>query len=297
MKWNPLNTRIGLALGGGAAKGLAHAGVLKAFDEEGITITYIAGTSIGALVASYYAFGKTAEEILAIGEDLHVTKVINFTLKKRGVFSTDAMRAMILRDLGDARIEDAKIPLAICTTDLVTGEQVTFEKGNLADALCASMAIPGIFVPVEIDGRLLVDGGLVENVPVSVLEDMGAGIIVAVDLNGVKKYPIPNDVLGVISNAIDIGMDLRTRDQLKKADIVISLDLSKYSRTGNADNAWALFMEGYWPMKARMNKLLWHKRVNYLVYLIKAFKELVPLKIPELIKRFYKPALPNIKIK
>jgi len=92
MKWNPLNTRIGLALGGGAAKGLAHAGVLKAFDEEGIRISYLAGTSIGALVASYYAFGKSAEDIMAIGEALHVSKVFNFTLKKRGVFSTDTLR-------------------------------------------------------------------------------------------------------------------------------------------------------------------------------------------------------------
>ena len=297
MKWNPLNTRIGLALGGGAAKGLAHAGVLKAFDEEGIRISYLAGTSIGALVASYYAFGKSAEDIMAIGEALHVSKVFNFTLKKRGVFSTDTLRAMIVRDLGDVRIEEARIPLAICTTDVVSGQQVTFEKGPLADAVCASMAVPGLFVPVEIDGRLLVDGGIVENVPVSVLEDMGAGIIVAVDLNGVKAYPVPNDVLGVISNAIDIGMDLRTRDQLKKADIVLSLDLSKYSRAGNAANAWALFMEGYWPMKAKIKRLLWYKRTNYLVYLVKAFLELVPLKIPELIKRYYKPRLPNIKIR
>ncbi len=297
MKWNPFNTRIGLALGGGAAKGIAHVGVLKAFEEEGIEISCISGTSIGALVASYYAFGKPVEDIMNVGQELHVTKVINFTLKKRGFFSTDSIRAMILRDLGDVNIEDARIPLAVCTTDVVSGEQVTFEKGNLAQAVCASMAVPGLFVPVEVDGRMLVDGGIVENVPVSALEDMGAGIIVAVDLNGVKKYPHPADVMDVISNAIDIGMDLRTREQLKKADIVLSLDLSKYSRTGNTENAWPLFMEGYWPMKARIKRLLWYKRSNYLVYLLKAFRELVPLKIPELIKSFYRKKQPNIKVK
>ncbi|MCP5160910.1 MAG: patatin-like phospholipase family protein [Hahellaceae bacterium] len=297
MKWNPLNTKVGLALGGGAAKGLAHVGVLKAFEEEGVAISYLSGTSIGALVAAYYAFGKPIEDIMAIGEDLHVTKVINFTLKKRGFFSTDSLRAMILRDLGDVQIENARIPLAICTTDIVTGERVTFEKGSLADAICASAAVPGLFVPVEIEGRMLVDGGIVENVPVSVLEDMGAGIIVAVDLNGVKKYGTPNDVMDVITNAIDIGMDLRTRDQLKSADIVLSLDLSKYSRAGNADNAWPLFMEGYWPMKAKIKRLLWYKRTNYLLYLLKALRELVPLKIPDIIKNLYKQKWPSIKIK
>lgn len=297
MKWNPLNTRIGVALGGGAAKGLAHVGVLSAFDEENVRIDFLSGTSIGALVASYYAFGKPIDEIRAIGSDLHVTKVINFTLKKRGFFTTDSIRSMILRDLGDVNIEDAKIPLSICTTDILTGEQVTFEKGCLADAVCASMAVPGLFVPVEIDGRMLVDGGIVENVPVSALDDMGAGIIVAIDLNGIKKYPQPTDVMDVIGNAIDIGIDLRTRDQLKKADIVLSLDLSNYSRVGNSDNALALFMEGYWPMKARIKRLLWYKRTNYLVYLLKAFMEIVPLKVPELFKRFYRPARHRIKIK
>jgi NTE family protein len=297
MKWNPLNTRIGVALGGGAAKGLAHVGALQAFEEEAVRIDYLAGTSIGALVASYYAFGKPLEDIRKIGAEMHVTKVMNFTLKKRGFFNTDAIREMILRDLGDVRIEDAKIPLSICTTDIVTGEQVTFEKGSLALAVCASMAVPGLFVPVEIDGRLLVDGGIVENVPVSVLDDMGAGIIVAIDLNGIKKYPVPNDVVDVIGNAIDIGMDLRTRDQLKKADIVLSLDLSQYSRVGNAENAHDLYMEGYRPMKSKIKRLLWYKRANYLLYLFKAFLELVPLKIPELIKRSYRPIRPRIKIK
>ncbi|MBK8970055.1 MAG: patatin-like phospholipase family protein [Hahellaceae bacterium] len=297
MRWNLLNTRIGLALGGGAAKGLAHVGVLKAFEEEGIRISFLSGTSIGALVAAYYAFGKPLEDIRAIGADLHVTKVMNFTLKKRGFFNTDALRAMILRDLGDVRIEQAQIPLAICATDIVTGAQVTFQKGLLADALCASMAVPGLFVPVEVDGRLLVDGGIVENVPVSALEDMGAGIIVAVDLNGIKHYPEPADVMDVISNAIDIGIDLRTREQLKKADIVVSLDLSKYSRAGNADNAWALFMEGYWPMKAKIQRLLWYKRTNYLIYLIKALLDVLPLKVPELIRRWFKPRQARINIK
>lgn len=288
MKWNPLNTRIGLALGGGAAKGLAHIGVLKAFEEQDIRIDYLAGTSIGALVAAYYAFGKPVDEIQSIGEGLHLKKVLNFTLQKGGFFSTDAIRSMIERDLGKVQIEQASIPLAICTTDVVSGEQVVLQKGDLADAVCASVAVPGLFVPVRISGRLLVDGGIVENVPVSPLEEMGAGIIVAVDLNGVKKYPVPVDVTEVISNAIDIGMDLRTREQMRRADIGISLDLTRYSRFGNPDQAEALIMEGYLPTKHKLRRLLWYKRTNLIVYLIKVLRELLPLKIPAVITDFYR---------
>lgn len=297
MKWNPFNTRIGVALGGGAAKGLAHIGVLQAFEEEGVRIDCISGTSIGALVASYYAFGKPVADIRQIGASLHLKKMINFTFKKRGFFSTEGIRELILRDLGEVRIEDARIPLAICTTDIITGEQVVFQKGCLADAVCASVAVPGLFVPVEIGGRMLVDGGIVENVPISPLESMGAGITVAVDLNGVKRYPIPDDVMDVIGNAIDIGMDLRTRQQIREADIVLSLDLSGYNRLGNEERAGALVEEGYRPMKQTIRRLLWYKRSNLLVYLFKVVKELMPIKIPHLLGALFKEKYSGLRIK
>ena len=284
MKWNPFNTKVGLALGGGAARGIAHIGVLKAFEEEKIEITAISGTSVGALVASYYAFGQPIHQIMSIGSTLNLSKMMNFTWKKRGFFSTDPIKLMIHRDLGDVNIEDARIPLAICTTDIETGEQIIFRHGNLANAVCASMAVPGLFVPVEIDGRTLVDGGLVENVPLSPLEKMGVGITVGVDLTHTKKYGSPKDTLDVIGNAIDIGMDLRTRDQLKKADVRVDLDLSHYSRTNNAGKAHELYMEGYRPMKEKIREVLWYKRTNALHYLIKAFLELIPFKVPEVIK-------------
>ncbi|MDI9244688.1 patatin-like phospholipase family protein [Marinobacter sp. CHS3-4] len=284
MKLNPFNTRIGLALGGGAAKGIAHIGVLKAFEEEQIAIHCISGTSVGALVASYHAFGQPAESILTIGSTLNLSKILNFTLKSGGLFSTKAIRDMVHKDLGDVKIEDAKIPLAICATDIETGEQLIFRKGNLADAVCASMAVPGLFVPVEMDGRILVDGGLVENVPISPLAGMGAGITVAVDLSHVKRYPKPDDTLDVISNAINIGIDLRTRRQLKAADIAVPLDLSRYSLINNADCIDELCDEGYRPMKKKIQRLLWYKRMNLVVYLIKAAGKVLPLKIPEIIQ-------------
>ncbi|WP_417543719.1 patatin-like phospholipase family protein [Marinobacter sp.] len=284
MKLNPFNTRIGLALGGGAAKGIAHIGVLKAFEEEQIRIHCISGTSVGALVASYFAFGRPAESILSIGSTLNLSKILNFTLERGGLFSTQAIREMIHRDLGDCRIEDADIPLAICATDIETGQQLVFRKGNLAEAVCASMAVPGLFVPVEVDGRILVDGGLVENVPISPLAKMGAGIIVAVDLSHVSQYPKPDDTFDVISNAINIAIDFNTRKQLKKADIVVPLDLSRYSLTNNAKFVQELYMEGYHPMKDKIRRVFWYKRMNVVIYLLKVVRGLLPLKVPEIIK-------------
>ena len=284
MKLNPFNTRIGLALGGGAAKGIAHIGVLKAFEEEQIKIHCISGTSAGALIASYYAFGRPAESILSICSTLNLSKIINFTFERGGLFSTNAIREMIHRDLGDVRIEDAEIPLAICATDIETGEQLIFREGNLADVVCASMAVPGLFVPVEIDGRILVDGGLVENVPISPLAKMGAGITVAVDLSHVSRYPKPDNTFDVISNAINIGIDFNTRKQLKTADIAVPLDLSDYSLTNNADRVEELYREGYIPMKKKIQRLLWYKRINVVIHLLKAAGKLLPLKVPEIIK-------------
>lgn len=284
MKLNPFNTRIGLALGGGAAKGIAHIGVLKAFEEEQIRIHCISGTSVGALVASYHAFGRPAESILSICSTLNLSKIINFTLERGGLFSTNAIREMIHRDLGDCRIEDALIPLAICATDIETGEQLIFREGNLADAVCASMAVPGLFVPVEIGGRTLVDGGLVENVPISPLAKMGAGITVAIDLSHVSRYPKPQDTFDVISNAINIGIDFNTRKQLKNADIVVPLDLSSYSLTNNADRVDELYLEGYRPMQQKIRRVLWYKRMNVVINLLKAARTLLPFKVPEILK-------------
>jgi NTE family protein len=284
MRINPFNTRIGLALGGGAAKGIAHIGVLKALEEEHIKVHCVSGTSVGALVASYFAFGRPAESILSICSELNLSKLIDFTLERGGLFSTDNIREMILRDLGDCRIEDANIPLAICATDIETGEQLIFEEGNLADVVCASMAVPGLFVPVEIDGRILVDGGLVENVPISPLKKMGAGIIVAVDLSHVGRYPKPENTLDVVANAINIGIDFNTRKQLKKADIALPLDLSRYSLTNNADRVDELYMEGYHPMKKKIRNVLWYKRMNPAIALLKAAMKILPLKVPEILK-------------
>ncbi|POB14089.1 MULTISPECIES: patatin-like phospholipase family protein [Pseudomonadati] len=297
MRWNFLNTKIGLALGGGAAKGIAHIGVLKAFEEQRIPISYLSGTSVGAIIASYYAFGKNYDDFLALANKLNYKDTISLTIPKKGFFSTKSIREMIIKDLGDVNIEDARIPLAICTTDISTGEQVVFYKGNLADALCASVCVPGAFIPQVIDGRTLVDGGITENVPVSPLEDMGAGIIVAVDLNGVQKYQEPDDTFAIISNAMDIAIDLRTREQIQDADIILSLDLSKYNRLDNSKCIKELINEGYGPMTQNLSSLTWYRRASYIEFFKKLIIETIPFKVPKVISNLYKEKLAKISIK
>jgi NTE family protein len=153
------------------------------------------------------------------------------------------------------------------------------------------MAVPGLFVPVEVDGRILVDGGLVENVPISPLAEMGAGITVAIDLSHVGRYPKPEDMLDVISNAINIGIDFNTRKQLKKADIAVPLDLSRYSLTNNADRVEELYLEGYRPMLKKIRQVLWYKRMNVVISLLKAAGTLLPFKVPEIINDLKRHAL------
>jgi len=280
MKWNLFNTTVGVALGGGGARGIAHIGVLKALEENNIEVSYISGTSIGALVASYYAFGKNINDIKEIGKTLNFTSVIGFSLHKKGLFSTKSLERMILDDLGDVNIEDANIPLAICTTDISTGEQVTLTHGKLTKAVCASTAIPGVFIPIEIENRTLIDGGISENVPISLLDKMGAGITLGINLNGSQSYPPPDDMITIMGNAIDIAIDLRTKDQLRKADFVISLNLEKYSRLDNSKQFEEIYNEGYQHTKQKINNLFWYKRVRLAFYLKKLYLAIIPFKLP-----------------
>lgn len=285
MLFNPFNKKIGLALGGGAAKGIAHIGVLRAIEEKDIQIHCLSGTSIGALISAYYAFGKTPTEIEEIIPELNLRKVIKLTLPRKGFISTERIEEMILRDIGPVNIEDARIPLAIMTTDIGTGEPVILDRGPLYKAVCASVSVPGIFIPTEHRGRILVDGGLTENVPISPLEKMGAGVIVAVDLNGVKKYPNPDDIVTILGNAMDIAIDIRTKEQLEEADIVISMDLSAFTRLDNSHAYKDILDIGYETASEKIEKLIWYRKTNLYQFLKKLFFQLQPLKIPKLFKR------------
>lgn len=238
--------KIGVALGGGAVLGASHIGILRSLEEHDLQPDLIAGTSIGALIAALYAFGVSSERMEEIAVNLKWLDISSISLSKMGLLSNEKLKEIIKEHIGSKNIEDAEIPLAIVTTDLSSGEKVVLREGDLATAIMASTCIPGIFIPVETDGRLLVDGGLVENVPVSALREMGAERIIAVDINAYRLYNKPDDIVEVVTNALDIAVENLTKTRSKDIDLLICPELSSYSRTEiDSEKIKGLINEGY----------------------------------------------------
>ena len=279
------NTTIGLALGGGAAKGVAHIGVLKALEDADIEVDYIAGTSVGAMIAALYAYKIDVETIGSLARRLTMSKVTSFKLNKTGFFSTESLRELMLEYVGDVAIEDAAIPLSIVATDINSGEEIVLTSGSVVDAVCASAAIPGIYIPVEINGRTLVDGGLVQNVPIEALQTAGAGVTIASHLNSVSHYQEISHVLDVMRNAFEIAVSQHTQDQLKEADLLISMDLSDFSLRDNTERYDELFNIGHQAATVQLTKLAWYKKTNLFLYIGRMMRELAPFKLPEFIRR------------
>ncbi len=221
--------RIGLALGGGAILGAAHIGILKAFEERQVHISGITGTSVGAFVGALYAFGLSTDEIEEIALNLKWLDVAAVRLSKLGFISLSRVQNFLEEHLGYVEFKDAKIPLAVVATDIGTAEKIIYSSGPLAPAVIASMSMPGIFQPVEYDGRMLVDGGLLETVPVSPLGDMNVNERVAVNLIAKRHYRNPQNIIELIGNTIDITINNVTAMQTVNADLIIAPELSAYN--------------------------------------------------------------------
>jgi NTE family protein len=203
--------RIGLALGSGGARGAAHTGVLKVLDREGIHPTIVAGSSIGSLIGAAYVSGRPPadmeKEWLAVG----VSKVLRGfmpTFPRAGLSSGHELRKLLAGLFGDVRIEDLPMPFAAVACDIDTGESVALRSGSLVDAILASTAIPGIFHPVRWESRILVDGGMVDPVPVSVCRDLGADLVIAVDITArpVPTTPSSRSVWSKIGDHVHEGL-------------------------------------------------------------------------------------------
>ncbi|MDX9802387.1 MAG: patatin-like phospholipase family protein, partial [Spirochaetia bacterium] len=195
--------KIGLALGGGAVLGAAHIGVLKVIEEYNISVSYAAGTSIGALTAALFAFGKKWNDIEDIAKNMHWLDISEISLSRFGLLSNRKIGKIITDNIGDVDFEDSPVPLSMIATDITTGEKIVLNKGSVADAVMASTCIPGVFVPVEIDNRLLVDGGIVENVPVATLKQAGADLIIGVDLHAGHARKKPENIIEVLLRSFD----------------------------------------------------------------------------------------------
>jgi NTE family protein len=231
--------KVGLALGSGGAKGLAHIGVIKILEKHHIPIDFIAGSSIGAMVGGFYASGLTSNEIeeVALSTDWRrILSVLSDPRLKNGLIGGDKTRAFIERYVNGKNIEDCHIPFAAIATDLATGEIVVLRSGSMASAIRASVSIPLAYAPVEVEGRLLVDGGLAAPVPVTVTRAAGMDVVIAVNLEshycrGKWKpgwYSIADNSLSIMRHHLSLLDVLH-------ADIVIDIELEKtpwYQFTG-----------------------------------------------------------------
>lgn len=218
--------RLGLALSGGAARGLAHVGVMKVFAEHGIRVDCVAGTSAGALVGGALASGMSVEEIEQVGRSLRWRDLGRMTLSRLGVQSNAFLEEYVRARFPVTRFEELPVPFAAVATDLRTGARVVMrDEGDLGFAIRASCAVPGWYVPVtDSEGRQLVDGGLVANLPVSVVRALGAEVVVAVDVNseGAKFLGPPTSVIGVLLQAMLVVQRVAVEHQRQLADVVIS---------------------------------------------------------------------------
>lgn len=255
MNWFFHKKKTGLALGGGAVLGAAHIGVLKAMDELNLKVHFIAGTSIGALVASLYAFGKTWEEIADIAADLAWLEVSGLSLSKMGLLSNKKLADWVRKVLGPVRIEDARIPLALVATDIRNGDEVVLKSGPVDVAVQASTCIPGVYIPVKMGERLLVDGGVAENVPILPLKEMGARPVIAVDLLSRHPKRTPTNIVDILINSFNFTLMRATRYETREADILLEPDLSGYNLT-DMDQIPDLIRTGYGQAKPALKKLV-----------------------------------------
>jgi NTE family protein len=181
-----MTKRLGLALGGGAALGWAHIGVLQVLDDNNIRPDVVTGTSIGSLVGACYVAGEMeALEKIARGMNWHrMIRLADIQVGKNGFLAGEPVVSMLREYLGHRKIEDLDLPFAAVAADLVSGDEVVFRNGDIVDAIRASISIPGVFTPVRDGGRLLVDGGLVNTVPISVCRELGADVVIGVNIVG-----------------------------------------------------------------------------------------------------------------
>jgi NTE family protein len=226
----PRRLKLGLALGGGFARGLVHIGVLKALDEAEIPVEFVAGTSVGSIIGACYCAGMKAAELAEVARAARFKDFARWTFSRYGFCSNDRMTQFCARVLRVTAFEDLKIPLAVTATDFHTGEAVVFTKGPLVAPIRASCAYPGMFHPVEIDGRSYIDGMLAYAVPTTPLRAMGAERVLGVYLSAhwSQDRP-PRHVFDVIGQCFSIAQARMCELWKKDADLVVEPDVNGFS--------------------------------------------------------------------
>ena len=235
----PKKIKIALALGGGAARGFAHIGVIKALESQGIYPDIVVGTSAGSVVGALYAAGNSGFQLQKMAFDMDEAAISDWALplfgKSSGVLKGEALQAYINKAVNNQAIEKLKIPFGAVATDLKNGQPILFQRGNTGMAVRASSAVPGVFQPVVINGHTYVDGGLVAPVPVRFARDMGADFIIAVNISTQADAQATVSSLEVIMQTFSIMGQRINQYELKEADVVIQPALGKMA--GNDFNS------------------------------------------------------------
>jgi NTE family protein len=221
--------KVGLALGGGFARGLAHIGVLKVLEQEGIAIDFIAGTSVGSVIGAGYASGISAKELEEVAHLVRFKDFSRWTFSRFGLFSNDKMSVFLGKVLRCRTFEELKIPLAVAATDIITGDAAVFTSGDLVDPVRASCAYPGMFQPVQIGSRVLVDGLLAHAVPAMPLREMGAERVISVHLAAHWVKPKgPRHVFDVIGQCFSIAQDRMCGPWRAASDVVLEPEIGDF---------------------------------------------------------------------
>ena len=215
--------KLGLALGGGAARGFAHIGVIQVLEENGIKPDLVVGTSAGSLVAAFYASGKTGAQLQWLADTMDESQLTDWTIPfmSRGMLRGEALGRYVNSQLNGAKIEDLKMPLGIVATDLQTGDGILFRRGDIATAVRASSAVPSVFEPVRIGNKDYVDGGLVSPVPVRSARQMGADIVIAVDISSRPEDAKTTDMLKVLLQTFSIMGKSISQLEMAQAEVVV----------------------------------------------------------------------------
>ncbi len=227
----PRHVRIALALGGGAARGFAHVGVIKALEARGIEPDIVVGTSVGSFVAALYAAGYSGADLQSVAMQFEESAITDWSLPARGFFKGRALQDFVNRKVDERPIEKLPRKFAVVATDLGTGEMMVFERGNVGMAVRASSSVPGVFQPVSIGGREYVDGGLVSPIPVRAARRLGADVVIAVDIS---RHPADQSTTGafdIVLQTFAIMGQTISRTELQWADIVLRPALGSVGST------------------------------------------------------------------
>lgn len=247
--------RPALVLGGGATRGLAHIGAIKAFEEQGINFDYVVGTSVGSIIAAFYAAGVTSEQMISFVKTLNVKDI------KTGIIplvpsKTDGIQNLVKKYLGDINIEDLKRKFCAVAVDIKTGQEIHFTSGNLSKIVAGSCSVPGVFLPVKYNGYVLHDGGLSNNIPSNVPALVfNCDSVIAIDVNSTRGYGTDSDKLvDTLMASMRIMMKSNSLKGYLNSDIIIQPDLKRFKST-KLNSIDEMIEEGYKATIFQMEKI------------------------------------------